>query len=99
MIEASTASANIGPVATEMRRRLTEALKPTRLELEDQSDRHIGHAGHDARGESHFALTIESAAFAGQSRIGRQRLVYRALGELMADRVHALTIKAIAPGE
>jgi BolA protein len=99
MIEASTASANIGTVATEMRRRLTEALKPTRLELEDQSDRHIGHAGHDARGESHFALTIESAAFAGQSRIGRQRLVYRALGELMADRVHALTIKAIAPGE
>lgn len=94
MIPASTA-----PVATEMTRRLTEALAPTRLELEDQSDHHIGHAGHDPRGESHFALTIESAAFAGQSRVARQRLVYAALGDLMHDRVHALTIKARTPGE
>jgi BolA protein len=99
MVHASTAAANIGPVATDMRRRLTEALQPTLLDLEDQSDHHIGHAGHDARGESHFALTIESTQFAGQSRIARQRLVYRALGDLMADRVHALTIRAIAPGE
>jgi BolA protein len=98
MVPASTAAASIGPVAAEMTRRLTDALQPTRLELEDQSDHHIGHAGHDARGESHFALTIESAAFAGQSRVGRQRLVYRALGDLMVDRVHALTIRALAPG-
>ncbi len=94
MIPASTA-----PVATEMTRRLTEALSPTRLELEDQSDRHIGHAGHDPRGESHFALTIESAAFVGQTRVARQRLVYAALGNLMHDRVHALTIRALAPVE
>ena len=94
MIAPSTA-----PVAAEMTRRLTDALRPTRLELEDQSAHHIGHAGHDGRGESHFALTIESAAFAGQSRIARQRLVYAALGELMRDRVHALTIKAVAPGD
>ena len=86
-----------GPVATEMTRRLT-ALQPIRLELEDQSAHHIGHAGHDPRGESHFALTIESEAFAGQSRLARQRLVYAALGDLMHDRVHALTIKALAPG-
>jgi BolA protein len=99
MVPASTAAASIGPVAAEITRRLTDALQPTRLELEDQSDHHIGHAGHDARGESHFALTIESAAFAGQSRVGRQRLVYRALGDLMVDRVHALTIRALAPGE
>ena len=76
-------AASTGPVATEMTRRLTAALAPTRLELEDQSDQHIGHAGHDPRGESHFALTIESPAFAGQSRIERQRLVYAALGDLM----------------
>lgn len=94
MIPASTA-----PVATEMTRRLTRALSPTRLELEDQSRHHVGHAGHDARGESHFALIIESAAFAGQSRVARQRLVYSALGDLMRDRVHALTIKALAPGD
>ena len=92
-------AASTAPVATEMTRRLTEALAPTRLELEDQSAHHIGHAGHDARGESHFALTIESPAFAGHSRIARQRLVYAALGDLMHDRVHALTIKARAPGD
>jgi BolA protein len=79
--------------------RLTAALAPTRLELEDQSHQHIGHAGHDPRGESHFALTIESPALAGLNRVERQRKVYAALGELMKVRVHALTIRALAPGE
>ena len=88
-----------GPIAAEMIRRLEDALHPVRLDLEDQSDHHIGHAGHDSRGESHFALTIEAARFAGQNRVQRQRAVYAALGDLMHDRVHALTIKAIAPGE
>ncbi len=87
------------PIAAEMTRRLTDALAPTRFELEDQSAHHIGHAGHDGRGESHFSLTIASPAFAGQSRVARQRLVYAALGDLMHERVHALTIKALAPGE
>jgi BolA protein len=91
--------ASTAPVATEMKRRLIAALKPIRLELEDQSAHHIGHAGHDSRGESHFALLIESPAFAGLSRIARQRLVHAALAELMHDRVHALTIKALAPGD
>ena len=93
MISASTA-----PIAIEITRRL-DALAPIRIELEDQSALHIGHAGHDPRGESHFALVIESAAFEGQSRVARQRLVYAALGDLMHDRVHALTIKALAPGD
>ncbi len=88
-----------GPVAAQMIERLTAALSPTRLVLEDQSDQHIGHAGHDARGESHFALIIESAAFAGLNRVARQRKVYAALGDLMRERVHALTIQAKAPGE
>ena len=79
--------------------RLTAALSPTRLELEDQSQQHIGHAGHDPRGESHFALVIESAAFAGLNRVERQRRIYAALGDLMHERVHALTILAKAPGE
>ena len=87
------------PVATEIKQRLVAALAPTRLELDDQSDRHIGHAGHDRRGESHFALVIESAAFTGLNRVARQRAVYAALGDLMQERVHALTIKALAPGE
>ena len=88
-----------GPVATEIRQRLVAALAPTRLELDDQSARHIGHAGHDGRGESHFALIIESAAFTGLNRVARQRAVYAALGDPMEARVHALTIRAIAPGE
>jgi BolA protein len=88
-----------GPVARQMVERLTAALSPTRLELEDQSYQHVGHAGHDPRGESHFALIIESAAFTGLNRVERQRKIYAALGELMHERVHALTIKAKAPGE
>ena len=88
-----------GPVARQMIDRLTAALAPTNLVLEDQSNHHVGHAGHDPRGESHFALTIESPAFDGLSRVERQRKVYAALGELMHERVHALTIKAKAPGE
>ena len=87
------------PVATEIKQRLVAALAPTRLELDDQSDRHIGHAGHDGRGESHFALVIESPAFAGMNRVQRQRAVYAALGDLIVERVHALTIRALAPGE
>ena len=91
-------AAATAPVATEMLRRLNASLSPTRLELVDESEQHRGHAGHDPRGESHFALTIESASFTGQSRVQRQRAIYAALGELMDERVHALSIKAIAPG-
>ena len=88
-----------GPVASEMLRRLNQALPPARIELVDQSEQHRGHGGYNPAGESHFALTIESPAFAGKSRIERQRMVYAALGDLMRERVHALTIRARAPGE
>jgi BolA protein len=88
-----------GPVATEMLRRLNSALSPTAIELIDDSEEHRGHGGYNPAGESHFSLRIESAAFAGKSRVERQRLVYAALGDLMKERVHALSIKASAPGE
>ncbi len=88
-----------GPVAAEMMKRLRVALSPTRLELVDDSASHRGHAGHDGRGESHFTLLIESPAFAGLNRVARQRLVNRALAELLVERVHALAITARAPGE
>lgn len=87
-----------GPVATEMRRRL-DALSPSRVELVDDSEKHRGHGGYNPEGESHFTLRIESAAFSGKSRVQRQRMVYSALGDLMDQRVHALSIKASAPGE
>ena len=88
-----------GPVATEMLRRLNSALSPTRIDLIDDSERHRGHGGYNPAGESHFTLRIESPAFTGKSRVERQRMIYAALGELMEQRVHALSIKARAPGE
>jgi len=88
-----------GPVATEMRNRLDSALSPTLVELHDDSEQHRGHGGYNPAGESHFSLRITSPAFAGKSRVERQRMVYAALGELMVERVHALSIKASAPGE
>ena len=88
-----------GPVATEMLKRLNSALSPTRIELIDDSEEHRGHGGYNPAGESHFSLRIESSAFSGKSRVERQRMVYRALGELMDERVHALSIRAEAPDE
>ena len=88
-----------GPVATEMLCRLNSALSPSRIELTDHSEQQRGHGGYNPAGESHFSLNVESAAFAGKSRVERQRMIYGALGDLMRERVHALSIRATAPGE
>jgi len=88
-----------GPVAAEMVRRLHSTLSPTAVELIDDSEQHRGHGGYDPAGESHFTLKIESPAFAGKNRVERQRMIYAALGDLMEARVHALSIRASAPGE
>ena len=88
-----------GPVATEMLERLNSALSPTRIQLIDDSEKHRGHGGYNPAGESHFSLDIESEAFVGKSRVERQRMIYRALGELMHERIHALSIRASAPGD
>jgi BolA protein len=88
-----------GPVAAEMLRRLNSALSPTKVELIDDSEQHRGHGGYNPAGESHFSLKIESAAFEGKSRVERQRMIYGALGDLMDSRVHALSIRASAPGD
>jgi len=65
----------------------------------DDSEKHRGHGGYNPAGESHFTLLIESPDFTGKSRVERQRMVHAALGELVGNRVHALSIKAKAPGE
>ena len=88
-----------GPVAREIEILLQEAFLPTRLEVINDSARHHGHSGDDGSGESHFTVELESAAFAGVSRLQRQRLVNAALGDLPGQRVHALAIKARAPGD
>jgi len=85
-------------VADEIRGRLG-ALAPLRLELVDESAQHAGHAGASPGGNSHWRLTIVSAAFAGKPTVARHRMVYEALGELMQRPIHALAITARAPGE
>jgi len=88
-----------GPAATDITARLTAALAPTKLDVINDSAKHRGHMGDDGSGESHFTVVIESAAFAGKSRLERQRMVNRALGDIMVERVHALAIRATAPGD
>ena len=88
-----------GPVAAEMLARINSALSPSRIELIDDSEQHRGHGGYNPAGESHFTLRIESAGFEGKNRVQRQRMIYAALGSLMESRVHALSIRATAPGE
>jgi BolA family transcriptional regulator, general stress-responsive regulator len=90
-------------VAETMARKLTERFAPSRLDIIDDSHRHIGHAGHPGGagqgGETHFTVTVVSAAFAGLSRIARQRLVYETLADELAGGVHALSLTTLAPGE
>lgn len=88
-----------GPIAAEITRRLNAALSPVQLAVIDDSEKHRGHAGHDARGESHFTVEIVSPAFEGMNRVARQRAVNTALADLLAERVHALAIRARAPSE
>ena len=85
--------------ATRMRTKLTEALQPTRLDIVDDSHRHAGHAGADPLGETHFNITIVSAAFDGKSRVARQRLVYDLVAQELKERVHALSLKTLTPAE
>ena len=98
-MNAASTAASQGPVAAEMLRRLNSTLVPSRIELVDDSEQHRGHGGYHPSGESHFTLRIESSAFAGKSRVERQRMVHKALGDLLDERVHALSIRATAPGE
>ena len=87
-----------GSVAAEIEERLAAALEPTSLRVINDSGKHRGHLGDDGSGESHFTVEIESPAFAGMSRLDRQRAVNAALGDLMRERIHALAIRARAPG-
>ncbi len=79
--------------------KLTAAFSPQSLEVEDESHRHEGHAGHRPGGETHFRVYIVSEAFRGKSRIDRHRMVNGALSGELAGGVHALAIHAKAPDE
>ena len=86
-------------IADEIDQILRAAFAPSRLAVINDSARHHGHSGDDGSGESHFTVEIESAAFASVSRLERQRMVNRALGDIPGQRVHALAVKAKSPGE
>ncbi|WP_232014824.1 BolA family protein [Sphingopyxis sp. EG6] len=88
-----------GPVQQEMERLLRAAFPDANFVVSNDSAKHHGHSGDDGSGESHFSLTIEWAGFADMNRVARQRTVNKALGDLPGQRVHALAIKATAPGE
>ena len=82
-----------------IREKLTALLAPELLDVVNESHFHAGHAGSPGTGESHFRVTVVAAAFAGKSRVERHRLVNAALAEELQRGVHALAIKAHAPGE
>jgi BolA protein len=89
----------MGAILEAIQAKLTAAFQPIRLEVVDDSARHEGHAGARPGGERHFNVLIESQAFAGAAKVARQRMIYRALSDELAGPLHALSIKALAPGE
>ncbi len=86
-------------VTVELERRLREALAPERLEVVDESEQHRGHAGHVPGVSTHFRVRVRARAFAGRSRVARQRAVFDAVGDLMGNPIHALAIDARPPGD
>jgi BolA protein len=82
-----------------MREKLMIALRPTRLDLVNESHLHAGHSSSPGTGESHFRVLVVSEAFVGKTRIARHRLVNDVLRDELRDGVHALAVKALAPGE
>jgi len=86
-------------VAETMERKLTQALAPQRLKIVDDSEKHKGHAGYREGGQTHFRVEVVSEAFAGQSRVARQRRVYEILAAELAGGVHALQLTTRTPEE
>jgi len=85
-------------IAERIRKQLS-ALDPVRFDLIDESAKHHGHAGWREGGETHFRVTLVSPAFAGKTKVQRQRMVYGALKAEFADGLHALSIVALTPEE
>jgi BolA protein len=72
-------------------------LAPQTLQIEDESHRHAGHAG--AKEGGHYDLLIVAELFTGKNTVARHRMIYEAAGDLMRKGIHALSIRAFAPGE
>jgi BolA family transcriptional regulator, general stress-responsive regulator len=87
------------PVKQTITNKLRETFTPESLDVIDESHLHEGHSGHRPGGETHFRIYIVSRAFEGKSRIERHRMINSTLAAELAGSVHALAIKAQAPGE
>ena len=85
--------------ADHITKKLTEAFAPQSLKVEDESHQHEGHAGHRPGGQTHFRIYIVSQAFKGKTRLERHRMINGTLSSELAGSVHALAIRAAAPGE
>ena len=86
-------------VESTMREKLMVALRPTRLDVVNESELHAGHRSSPGTGESHFRLLIVAEAFAGKSRVERHRMVNEVLADELKGRVHAMAMNTYAPGE
>jgi BolA protein len=86
---------NSAPTTELLENRLRERLKPTHLEVLDESHQHNGHVGSNGTGfGTHFRVRITSHLFTGKSRVFRHRLVYDALQDFIDQGLHALAIEA-----
>lgn len=74
--------------------KLTAAFSPAFLDVVDESERHHGHGGTHADGETHFLIRITAPAFVGVSRLQRHRMINDVVRDELAERVHALSIEA-----
>lgn len=82
-----------------IREKLMVALNPVRLDVINESELHAGHRSSPGTGESHFRVLVVSELMRGKSRVERHRMINEALAAELKGGVHALAIKAYAPGE
>lgn len=85
--------------ADKIKQKLTKALEPISLDIKDESNLHVGHQGHDPRGETHFFVKVVSAKFEGYSLLERHKMIYSLLADEMKERVHALRLKTMTKNE
>ena len=86
-------------MTSRLRAKLEAAFSPVALDIEDESAKHAGHAGAREGGETHYRIRIVSESFTGLNRVQRQRKVYAAVAEELAERVHALSLVTLTPDE
>lgn len=88
-----------GPIYQRMVQKLTEALRPTALKIQDNTRLHASHAQSPGTPETHFDITVVSSTFEGMTLVQRHRKVYSILSEEVRERIHALSMETRTPSE